>query len=417
MNKRTLSPLPAVIVAALPLLLAAAATLGCSMTPVVPPDELPSSVLQQPSASYVDAVEEGRAIARALVSEERLPGLSLAVAVNGEIVWAEGFGRADLETREPVTPDTLFRVGGVSETITAAAVGLLSERGKLDFDAPVQRYLPGFPEKEWPITTRQLMAHMSGIRHYFGEEERFADVSCQDDAQRLANFADDPLRFRPGTQSIYSAWGWVLVGAVVSGAANEPYLDFVQREVFAPLGMQSTVQDIFSQTEPRSAHHYYPSFMLNPRYGLQDSPGNDLSCILADGGFLSTPSDLVRLGAAMMGDRLLAPATVGQLQTPVALASGQTTGQALGWIVQSIPMGSDGKFTRIVGNGLGDAVDRGPLGANTIGGHVSGGTAVLVTVPDHGIAVAIATNVSGSDSVSLLSTRLADIFARNPKTL
>lgn len=414
MRMRTPSPLPAFFAVALPLLLAAAAS-ACSMTPAVAPDALPSSVLQPPSAAYLGAVEEGRAIARALVSEERLPGLSLAVAVNGEIVWAEGLGRADLETREPVTPDTLFRVGGVSETVTAAAVGLLSERGKLDLDAPVQRYVPGFPEKEWPITTRQLMAHMSGIRHYFGEEERFAEVTCQDDAQRLANFADDPLRFRPGTQSVYSAWGWVLVGAVVSGAANEPYLGFVQREVFAPLGMQSTVQDIFSQTEPRSAHHYYPSFMLNPRYGLQDSPGDDLSCILADGGFLSTPSDLVRLGSAMMGGRLLAPATVGQLQTPVALASGRKTGQALGWVVQDIPVGADGTSTRIVGNGLGDAVDRNPLGATTIGGHVSGGTAALVTVPGHGIAIAVTTNVTGSESVSKLSTRLAEIFSTYTK--
>ena len=95
--------------------------------------------------------------------------------------------------------------------------------------------------------------------------------------------------------------------------------------------------------------------MLDPRYGLQDAPTVDLSCILPAGGFLSTPSDLVRFGSAMMGDALLDPATVEELQTPVRLASGESTGQALGWIVRRIPMGADGAPTRIVGQGLGDA--------------------------------------------------------------
>src|SRR5678815_1473832 len=222
---KTPSPLTATLAGVLPRRLASVAmaamvtmtamiTLtGCSMVPAEEPGSLPSRVLEQPSAAYLAAVEEGRAIARSLVSEERLPGLSLAVAVNGEIVWAEGFGRADLETQEPVTPATLFRIGGVSESLTAAAVGLLSERGRLDLDAPVQRYVPGFPEKQWPISTRQLMAHMAGIRRHRGEDEMFRRTGCADDAQRLAIFSGDPLRFRPGTQSSYSTYGSVLVGA------------------------------------------------------------------------------------------------------------------------------------------------------------------------------------------------------------
>lgn len=382
------------------------------MVPAEDPDALPSRVLEPPPAAWRVAVEKGRSIARSLVSEERLPGLSLAVAVDGEIVWAEGFGRADLESQAPVTPATLFRIGGVSKTLTAAAVGLLSERGRLDLDAPVQRYVPGFPEKEWPISTRQLMAHTAGIRHYRGEEERFRDAFCADDAGRLAIFAGDPLRFRPGTESAYSTYGWVLVGAVVAAAANEPYLDFMQREVLTPLGMKSTVPDIAGQVEPGSARFYYPSVMLNPRYGLQDAPAVDLSCILPAGGFLSTPSDLVRFGSAMMVDALLDPATVAELQTPVRLASGESTGQALGWAVQRVPMGAEETPTRIAGQGLGAAVRRHPLGATTIGGHVSGGTASLMTVPEHRIAIAVAANVSGAESVSLLPVRLSDVFVR-----
>ncbi|HKY32489.1 MAG TPA: serine hydrolase domain-containing protein [Candidatus Polarisedimenticolia bacterium] len=406
------SPLTAFLGGPLPLVLAAVAAWGCMTVPPEVPGALPSRVAEPPSAAYREAVEEGRAIARTLISEERLPGLSLAVAVDGEIVWAEGFGRADLESQAPVTPATLLRIGGVSQTITAAAVGLLSERGRLDLDAPVQRYVPGFPQKEWPISTRQLMSHTAGVRHYHGEEEVFGQAACGDDVQRLAIFAEDRLRFRPGTKSAYSTFGWVLVGAVVAGAAGEPYLDFVQREILTPLGMESTMADIASRAEPGSAHFYYPSVMLNPRHGLQDAPEVDLSCILPAGGFLSTPSDLARFGSAMMGDALLQAATVAELQTPVRLASGESTGQALGWVVRYVPAGPGASPTRIVGQGLGDAVRRSFLSAVTLGGHVSGGTAALATVPEHRIAIAVASNVSGAESVPLLSTRLSDVFVR-----
>lgn len=400
-----------VIAGAAVLLLAAAATyVWVTIPPAPDPDTLPSHVLEPPSAAYRDAIEEGRAIARALVAEEKLPGLSLAVAVDGEIVWAEGFRWADVENEKPVTPATLFRIGGVSQPLTAAAVGLLAERGRLDLDAPVQRYVPSFPEKEWPISTRQLMAHTAGISHPGGEY--FRQTGCADDTERLAAFADDPLRFRPGTESSYSTHGWVLVGAVVAAAANEAYLDFLQREILAPLGMDNTVPDVAGQVETGSARFYYPRMMLDPSYGLQDAPTVDLSCILPAGGFLSTPSDLVRFGSAMMGDALLYPATIEELQTPARLASGESTEQALGWTVQRVPMGADETPTRIVGQGLGDAVLRRPLSATTVGGHVSGGTASLMTVPEYRIAIAVATNVSGAESVSLLSDRLADVFIR-----
>ena len=408
----SLSLLGGIAAVVLLLVVGVAIYVWATIPPEPDPDSLPSRVAEPPSAAYRDAVEEGRSIARSLLAEEKLPGLSLAVAVEGEVVWAEGFGWADLENQTPVTPATLFRIGGVSKILTAAAVGLLSERARLDLDAPVQRYVPSFPEKEWPISTRQLMAHTAGIRHHRGEEEIFRKASCADDAERLAIFAGDPLRFRPGTEYFYSTYGWVLVGAVVASAANEPYLDFMQREILTPLGMESTLPDIAGQTEPGSAHFYFPRMMLDPRYGLEDAPTVDLSCILPAGGFLSTPSDLVRFGSAMMGDALLDPATVEELQTPVRLASGESAGQALGWVVRRVPMGADGTPTPIVGQGLGDAVRRVPLSATTVGGHVSGGTTSLMTVPEHRIAIAVATNVSGAENVSLLSARLADAFIR-----
>ena len=134
------------------------------------PAAVPSTAAATQPGRYSGAVDESRRLARALVVEENhLPGLSLAVAVDGELVWAEGFGWADVERRAPVTPLTRFRLGSVSKTLTAAAVALLHDRGRIDLDAPVQRYVPAYPEKQWTITTRQLMGDIAGVHVIRGD--------------------------------------------------------------------------------------------------------------------------------------------------------------------------------------------------------------------------------------------------------
>ena len=95
-----------------------------------------------------------------------IPGLSLTVAVDGKIVYSEGFGYADLEERVPAWPTSKFRIGSISKPLTATALVELVEAGKLDLDAPLQKYVPSFPDKGAVITTRMLAGHLAGIRHY-----------------------------------------------------------------------------------------------------------------------------------------------------------------------------------------------------------------------------------------------------------
>src|SRR5256885_15576341 len=115
---------------------------------------------------------------RTLVCERlatHIPGVQVAVAVNGRLVWSEGFGYADAERQRPVTRETQFRIGSVSKPLTATAVALLYEQRKLDLDAAVQRYVPSFPDKGYPVTTRQLAGHLAGIR----SEERRVGKECR----------------------------------------------------------------------------------------------------------------------------------------------------------------------------------------------------------------------------------------------
>src|SRR6185503_14653262 len=121
------------------------------------PDHLPSVTRGNPSNEWTDAVGRARRLMHDALGDKNLPGLSVAVGVGGNIVWAEGFGWADLEKRVPVAPETRFPIGSASIALTSAAVGLLLEKNKLALDSKVQTYAPEIPEKDWPVTLGQLM--------------------------------------------------------------------------------------------------------------------------------------------------------------------------------------------------------------------------------------------------------------------
>src|ERR1041385_6319901 len=164
----------------------------------------------------------------------RIPGVQVAVAVNGKLVWSEGFGYADAARKRPVTRETQFRIGSVSKPLTATAVALLYEEGKLDLDAPVQRYVPTFPEEGYLITTRRLAGHLSGIRHYEGQEF-FSNRHYATVLDGLKIFQDDSLLFPPGTRFSYSSYAWNLVSAVVEGASGDDFLHYMSAHVLGPL--------------------------------------------------------------------------------------------------------------------------------------------------------------------------------------
>src|SRR5262245_34488277 len=166
---------------------------------------VPSHASATPPATYSSVVEESRRLTRELVLESNLPGLSVAVAVNGEIVWAEGFGYANIQRRAPVTPVTQFRLGSVTKTLTAAAAALLYDRGRLDLDAPVQQYVPQYPKKRWTVTARQLMADVGGVHVIRGNNnDQTPYFECADIDEAIKHFAGEPLLFEPGTQYRFS---------------------------------------------------------------------------------------------------------------------------------------------------------------------------------------------------------------------
>jgi CubicO group peptidase (beta-lactamase class C family) len=230
---------------------------------------------------YTAAVEESRTLVWDRMAEVGIPGLSVAVAVDGEVVWAEGFGMADLENSVAVRPDTRFRIASISKALTAAAVGVLVQEGRLDLDAPVQNYVPSFPLKRWPVTTRQLGGHVAGVRHYRGEE--FASSVHYDDVvEALAIFEADTLLFEPRTDYSYSTYGWNLVSAVIQGASGRPFLRYMRDEVLDPLDLDETVAEHVDSIIPGRARFY----LQGENRRIVNAPFVDNSNKWAGGGYL-----------------------------------------------------------------------------------------------------------------------------------
>jgi CubicO group peptidase (beta-lactamase class C family) len=318
------------------------------------------------------------------MEEQGIPGLSVAVGAGGKIVWAEGFGWADLENRVPVWPATKFRIASISKSLTAGAVGVLVEEGRLDLDAPVQDYVPSFPEKRWPVTTRLLGGHLGGIRHYRGRE--FESRTHYDDvADALEIFSADSLLHEPVSAYLYSTYGWNLISAVVQGAAGEPFLHFMRREVLDPAGMEETVAEHVDSL----IYHRSKSYERSEDGHLLNAPWVDNSNKWAGGGYLSTASDLVRYAFAYLGGEFLQPEIVDLLWTSQETTGGERTGYGIGWR---------------------DSESEGRHMVYHTGGAV-GGTTVLTIFPDEDVVVAILTNVGGASQTGN-AREIAELFIR-----
>ena len=192
-------------------------------------------------------------------------------------------GKADLENNVSATPETLFRTGSIAKPMTAVAAMRLVEDGKLDLDAPIQKYCPAFPQEPWTITAQEVLGHISGVRHYKeGEMDNTHHYLKLSDG--FAIFANDPLLFEPETNYQYSTYGFSVIGCALEGAAGRSYLEIMQQLVFAPAHMTHTFPDDVFEIVPHRARGYSKRTAQVINAGLMDS-----SYKIPGGGYVSTP--------------------------------------------------------------------------------------------------------------------------------
>ncbi len=320
-------------------------------------------------------------LVREELAKQQIPGAAIAAACDGSVLFAEGIGQADLENRVPVTEGSRFRIASISKCLTAVGAMKLVERGRLDLAGDVRSLVPEFPEKTAVITPRHLLAHLSGIRHYRpGEIDSTVHYDHLIDA--LAPFKDDALLFEPGLRHGYTTYGYTLLGCVIERAAGEAFAAYLKREVLDPAGMTATEPDDARRIIARRVRGY----VLAGGAGLQNCHLADTSVKVPGGGMLSTASDLVSFGLALMAGRLVRPETLGQMTTPQRTNDGKETGYGLGFGVSR---------------------SKGRTYVSHTGGQ-QGASTVICFVPERQAAIALLTNLEGVKDIGPLGRRLMD---------
>ena len=334
-----------------------------------------------PEGFPAGALAKVEAAVSAAMSKNNVAGLSAAVVLDNRLSWSEGYGFADLENFVPFRAATVHRIASVSKPITAVAAMQLVEKGKLDLDISIQTYCPAFPKKTQAVTTRQLLGHLSGIRHYRPGEptstRHFESV-----VESLQAFQADALLHEPGVKETYSTFGYVVLGCVIEGASQKPFAAYVRENITEPAGMARTRPDDLWAIIPNRARGYAKL----EGGALRNADLADTSNKVPGGGMVSTVDDLARFAVALDTNRLLKKETFAQMQVPMKLNDGAAS-PYFGWSIEER---------------RGEKVLR-------HSGSQEGTNSYLLMIPSRGFAVALLANTEGA-GLRDLALKLTDIL-------
>ena len=250
------------------------------------------------------------------------PGGAVIAVLNQEIVFKKGYGIANMEMKIPIKPDMVFQIASITKQFTAVAIMMLSDQGILDIDKDFRTYLPDFPIKRYPITIKHLLTHTSGIADFSDikpsplREEK--DYTVQEVIDVFKNL---PLNYKPGEKVYYNNSGYFLLGAIIEKVSGKPYGNFIEEEIFFPLGMKNSYYGNNSKIIPRRVRGYYKNKdgeYKNANYISWTIP-------FAAGALMSTVEDMAKWDAALYTNKLISKKSLYYLFTPVLLNNNTPT--------------------------------------------------------------------------------------------
>ncbi len=313
------------------------------------------------------------------------PGCALAIVQHGQIIYARGYGMANLEYDIPITPNSVFHIASISKQFTALSIALLEQDGRLSYADDVRQYLPELPDYGTPITLRHLANHTSGLRDQwdllFLAGWREDDLKTNADVLYLAA-RQQALNFQPGAEYLYSNTGYTLLALVVERVSGQSFHDFTAERIFAPLGMQHThFHDDHSRIVKGRAYGYLP----RPEGGFRISiPNFDT---IGASSLFTTVEDLALWANNYTNPRVGGQSVIERMLTPGVLNDGEVLPYALGVSIEPY------------------------RGARTLGhsGADAGYRSDFVAFPDHDLAIIIFCNL-GSINPRHLSRQVADVL-------
>lgn len=332
---------------------------------------------------YSKKINAARTMVEQFVKAEQVPGLSISISINEEIIWSEGFGFSNIENKTKVSPkETQFRIASISKPLTASALAKLMDNNRLDLDASLYKYLPDYPKKKYDFSIRQIGGHLAGIRHYKGKE--FLINKKMTITEGLSIFKNDTLLFKPQSQYKYSSYGWNLLSEVIQTITKTPFNDYMQTSIFGPLKMESTTLDVSDSIMPNRTQFYNKTNANKIVLGYPVS--NEYK--VAGGGFLSTSEDLIYFGNEIINPKLLGKDSLNELLEPQQTLDGKSTNYGVGFGISKTKNGTP-KYSHSGGG----------IGASTI----------LLMFPEENIVVAILANLSKAP-VGKLATKMESVL-------
>jgi len=304
------------------------------------------------------------------------------VGRDGEIVFQKGYGLADVENGVAARPETVYRIGSITKQFTSAAVMQMVERGEIDLEDPLTRWLPDYPLQGHDVRVRHLLNHTSGIKSYTGLGEAFWERVSLDltDEELIALFQDEPFDFAPGEGYLYNNSGYYLLGVIVGTESGTPYARYVEGALFEPLGLDDTLYCDNERIVPFRAEGY----AYSEAGALENAAPISMNQPGAAGALCSDVDDLIRWTEALHAGEVVSPESLERMTTPTELASGET--EAYGF-----------------GLGLGELEGHRKVAH---GGGINGFSTYLSHYPDDGLTVAVLTN-AGSGQPGPMEEALA----------
>ena len=294
----------------------------------------------------LSGVPRADAIFHNLVSENIVPGVSVSILKEGEMLLQKGYGYSNLEKKVLVhTKHSIFRIASISKCITGLAFGKMVEEGILHWDDSFYEYVPYYPKKQYDFTLRQLASHSAGIRTYRGKE--FAQNRPLGIKESIGVFKNDPLVFAPGKGYLYNSFDFVLLSLAMQEASNMAYEEYVKEKVLNPLGMNTTFTPFEISHSPGLR---ISEFYSKKASGFRKAVEVNNFYKLAGGGYLSTSEDIAKMGQAILERRLLQKETYDHLFLS-QMVNKKSTYYGLGFQVSQDMLGRS--FVGHVGNSVG----------------------------------------------------------------
>lgn len=344
-------------------------------------------------ASHLSNSDMTDDVMREQMAKRHIAGTSVVVVRNGKIVFARGYGSANIEQSMPATSNTIYQIGSTTKPFTATAIMMLVQNGSVSLDEKAAKYLPKLPAQYSDVTIRQLLTHTSGVNRDL-RTGNADDFTVDEFWKRLATAS---VSFKSGERWEYSNTGYILLGMIIESVTGKSYGEFLNERIFKPLGMKDTKYlEPPSKSNDRAVGYDWTENAFRP------SPY--FSGGYAAGGLVSTATDLAKWDAALDAEKLLRQTNLEQMWMPAKLSNGKLvtfdfrgvqTSYGFGWFLTSY------RGHKVV----------------THGGTVSGFSSQIMRFPDDKITIIVNSNSkSGADRIGhaeYLTQSIADIYVPN----